>query len=335
MPNPNFQILSTTSGTHGTITIAGDYTTLFVPDDIVPPFTTATSFSISSSAIGNNGNYVVLSSAFAAGNTVITVKDSLPVMTVVPDGVISYVSSYYLNFYSADKPPIIVRQSTVDSTSTSLELMGRFRTNWGTYLLEGLIRILENFAGDSSPLHPTIGQIWFNTDEQISYVYTTHGWHKLAYTSAYAVAPVDPTLGQFWFNTATEASYVYTTLGWRQLAINAPTDINPPHPQIGQFWFNTTDQMAYVYTILGWQKLAFAIENNGNIVTSFVHTQYTPSTTWEIVHNLGTEDFVLNVYMDNGDMFFPLGISKTLDTVTINFSVDQVGKAVIVAVSAI
>lgn len=48
--------------------------------------------------------------------------------------------------------------------SSSIDLPGRGSLNYGEYLLEDLIRMLENFADGVSPPSPLVGQLWFDTE---------------------------------------------------------------------------------------------------------------------------------------------------------------------------
>lgn len=50
---------------------------------------------------------------------------------------------------------------TVDSTTSSMILIGKNVVGYGSYVQSNLVRLMENFAGDSYPINPLIGQIWF------------------------------------------------------------------------------------------------------------------------------------------------------------------------------
>ena len=59
------------------------------------------------------------------------------------------------------KKRIALPQKSSDSTSTSITLTGRGLPNYGEIQQENFLRLLENFASDTEPLHPTVGQIWY------------------------------------------------------------------------------------------------------------------------------------------------------------------------------
>jgi hypothetical protein len=83
------------------------------------------------------------------------------------------------------KAPILLSPATTDTLSTTLEFPGRGYINYGEFYNKNLLNLLENFASRTSntPDNPTIGQIWFNT-EQVKLKYydgrnndpTTPGW---------------------------------------------------------------------------------------------------------------------------------------------------------------
>jgi len=79
---------------------------------------------------------------------------------------------YYVS--KTDGSIITVLDGTKDTTSTSLTLFGRLVSNYGDETNENFVRLLENFAYTNSPAHPTTGQLWFDTNENIIKVYSTN-----------------------------------------------------------------------------------------------------------------------------------------------------------------
>ncbi len=76
-----------------------------------------------------------------------------------------------------------VEDGTVDSTATSLVLVGKDFEGYGEYLNENLVRITENFASTAPPVSPLLGQIWYDTtNSQIKI------WNGVAWS-------INPTLG--------------------------------------------------------------------------------------------------------------------------------------------
>jgi hypothetical protein len=69
------------------------------------------------------------------------------------------------------KAPISLPQKTSNSTATSITLTGRGLLNYGEIQQENYIRLMENFASATAPLHPTVGQIWFDSTNNKPWVY--------------------------------------------------------------------------------------------------------------------------------------------------------------------
>jgi len=70
------------------------------------------------------------------------------------------------------------------NTSTSLTLIGQGVTSYGTDQNENLVYLLENFAKPTAPSAPVLGQIWYKSDEDALYAYSSaNAWVGLASTT--------------------------------------------------------------------------------------------------------------------------------------------------------
>lgn len=87
---------------------------------------------------------------------------------------------YTINYSDSGNPSIILNDGTVD-TSTSLVLVGKNVTNFGEYLNENLLHLLENHANGTEPLNPTDGQLWYNTTESQLYIYDNGVWYPIGF----------------------------------------------------------------------------------------------------------------------------------------------------------
>ena len=71
------------------------------------------------------------------------------------------------------KPPFILNNESVDKHTTSLDLTGKDLINWGEYIQEDVIHLLENFASRGiPPRFPTIGQIWYDANSDKLYLFS-------------------------------------------------------------------------------------------------------------------------------------------------------------------
>jgi len=95
-----------------------------------------------------------------------------------------------------------VADGQIDQGSTDLTLIGKNFSGFGDYLNENFVHLLENFAGQSQPSQPLLGQLWFDTTENRIKVYSGNEWKSVG-TAALSIArPLDISTGDFWFNTS-------------------------------------------------------------------------------------------------------------------------------------
>jgi len=103
-----------------------------------------------------------------------------------------------------------IPDGSLDTTQTGLSFPGPNFVGYGQYLDTNLLRLLENFASNTSPQTTNIqGQIWFNKTKQSLYVFTDQGYKPI---SGVTVAGTQPTIlneGDIWFNTSTNQTSLY------------------------------------------------------------------------------------------------------------------------------
>lgn len=104
---------------------------------------------------------------------------------------------------------------------TDLYLIGKNYQGYGTFLNENFIRLLENFANSftSPPQHPLVGQLWWDTSNNILRVYTGNtnsggsiaGWKISTGATAQGTAPTDVSNlgGDLWYDNVRNKFYVY------------------------------------------------------------------------------------------------------------------------------
>lgn len=88
----------------------------------------------------------------------------------------------------------VIPDGTIDSTSTTLELVGRNVTEYGESENENYVWIMENFAAPTAPPRALQGQLWFDTANNYMTVRDMgNSWVVLAdqtYVEAQKVSPV-------------------------------------------------------------------------------------------------------------------------------------------------
>lgn len=87
----------------------------------------------------------------------------------------------------------VIPAGTVNTTATSLSLVGQGVTNYGPDELENYVYLLENFAKSTAPVTPILGQLWYDSGNDLMKVWSTSNtWVPLAnqdYVQAQKVSP--------------------------------------------------------------------------------------------------------------------------------------------------
>lgn len=65
---------------------------------------------------------------------------------------------------------------------TSLTLVGSNSSDFGEVLLTNFIRLANNHCGPNEPLHPILGQTYYNNNTKQLNVYTSTNWHPIVST---------------------------------------------------------------------------------------------------------------------------------------------------------
>ena len=92
-----------------------------------------------------------------------------------------------------------IADGTVNSTNSSLTLVGKNFSGYGQFLNEDLIHLLENFAYGAAPTTPLPGQLWFNTTTNTLSVYkTNNSWSTISSLPSSSTAPTGPIVGSQW-----------------------------------------------------------------------------------------------------------------------------------------
>jgi hypothetical protein len=100
--------------------------------------------------------------------------------------------SYIIN-NSRGQIVAVVGDGTVNTTATDLALVGRAVTNYGDYQNENYVYLLENFANNSAPTQPILGQLWYDSGNDIVSAYSTaNTWVALATQSYVELQKVSP-----------------------------------------------------------------------------------------------------------------------------------------------
>jgi hypothetical protein len=106
-----------------------------------------------------------------------------------------------------------ILDGTVDNKSkTSLVLIGRNYSNYGQFMVDNLVSLVENFAYTIAPSNPLAGQLWWNTADTRLRVYTGTAFKPLASVTVQAAsvgAPSTTVTGDIWWDDFNDQMYMY------------------------------------------------------------------------------------------------------------------------------
>lgn len=111
-------------------------------------------------------------------------------------------ATYTINYTDINTNPIIIDQGDLNVTSTDVALFGRINLEYGALLNENLLHLLEKFscpeasgnpgnpdltvALSNTLSNPPIGQLWYNSTQQVPFVYDGTSWDALGSSSDFA-----------------------------------------------------------------------------------------------------------------------------------------------------
>ena len=154
----------------------------------------------------------------------------------------------------------VVQDGTIDTTATSLTLLGKNYTPYGEIAVENLVYQLENFAKDTPPVNPITGQLWWDISTDSMNAYTGTGWKQISKITVDTQTPiVDPSLGDIWFNPDTQLMRVYsqTNTGFAWASINRVQSLAtaPGSALQGELYFNTDSEQLLLYNSNAWSVI--------------------------------------------------------------------------------
>lgn len=149
-----------------------------------------------------------------------------------------------------------IADGTLDTTATSVTLLGKGFNNYGEIVAEDFVHMIENFAAVTDPANALRGQLWFDTtvtEEKLKLnISLTSGSPDWIDIQGAIILATEPTSGfgkgTFWFDTVTESLSVSTDgstfTGLKAVSIG-PTP--PVGPTIGDLWFDESTSELKVF----------------------------------------------------------------------------------------
>ena len=111
-----------------------------------------------------------------------------------------------------------VQDGTVNTTATSITLIGKNYAGYGIFLNENYIQHLENFANSTPPNAPLTGQLWYDDVNDILKIYNsvTNIWKPISSSISQSTAPSNAisVTGDIWWDTTNAQLKVYSGSAW-------------------------------------------------------------------------------------------------------------------------
>ena len=100
-------------------------------------------------------------------------------------------------------------QDSVLNTQTDLNFVGKGYAGYGEIIAENFLHLLENFADQTAPAKPIIGQLWYDKDDERLKVYTGSSFAPTGGARFQADAPSAQVAGDIWIDSDTQQMFFY------------------------------------------------------------------------------------------------------------------------------
>ena len=111
-----------------------------------------------------------------------------------------------------------VQDGTVNTTATSIALIGKNYAGYGIFLNENYVQHLENFSNSTPPNAPLTGQLWYDNVNDVLKVYnaTNNIWKPISSSISQSTAPSNAisVTGDIWWDTTNAQLKVYSGSAW-------------------------------------------------------------------------------------------------------------------------
>jgi len=141
---------------------------------------------------------------------------------------------YTIDSYDGTTFTFNISDGTVDSTNTSLKLLGQNYRGYGEIVAEDFVHLLENFAKTTAPSNPIHGQIWYDKSTGSGaankgyklkfYDSASSSWKMVSNLASGTTAPGSPSVGDLWWdeNALEVRLKLWDGTVWQNIGI--PTD---------------------------------------------------------------------------------------------------------------
>lgn len=107
-----------------------------------------------------------------------------------------------------------IADGTVNTSATSLTLIGKNYAGYGIFLNENYVKLLENFSNSTAPSAAVTGQLWYDSQNTLLKVYTGTTWKPISSSTAQGTDPASGVIGDLLWNTASQQLKVWSGSSW-------------------------------------------------------------------------------------------------------------------------
>lgn len=115
----------------------------------------------------------------------------------------------YIIYKSDGSLFLTLEDGQLDTSNTSLTLLGKNVVNYGQYQNSNAVHMLENFSNQTPPVNPIAGQLWFDKTSDVLRlkVYNGSAWRSLP---NFVYSRTTPTLnsGDLWWKSDSQELYI-------------------------------------------------------------------------------------------------------------------------------
>jgi len=162
---------------------------------------------------------------------------------------------------------VVLKDGTVDISTTDLALFGKSYPGFGERLNENFVKLLENFANTTAPAHKIRGQLWYDTTVNQIKVWNGSKFKPVGSSINASTAPTNSNLGDTWFDTNNLQLYVNNGTDWTLIG---PTTVAGSG--------NTAVTSDSIRDNVGVYKAVLKFVTNDQIVAMVSAEEFTPLT---------------------------------------------------------
>ena len=176
-------------------------------------------------------------------------------------------------------PVATVQDATINTTSTSLTLIGRDYAGYGAFLNENFLHLMENFACAADASGNPTSSLLYNSSTQTTKALT----------------------GQIWYDTSANTLKVWN-IGlnkWKPISSSIAQDVAPSGAtsSLGDLWFDTNNNNNQLYAYNnGWQLIGPPSTTGGVTSGAVVETIYDSSSNPHAAVKLYIQNTVVGIF---------------------------------------